>query len=1327
LGYTIGYLWKVLRDMGYKKVIALVIIVILAVGVFLFLRGPYVSNLLKKAVLPELGAVTGRQLVARKIYLNLLPLFVEAKGVKMFNEEGERVFAAERVKGYLNLSGILRRQIEIRRIIVKAPSLWTDREQVSEIIDNIRKYQSRERPEGKGPFRVTVGAVQVVGGEVSFYDTEYGAITSAKGIDGEVIIREEPELRLSVSEFDLAVRDFKPVRGQLKGSAKVGKEALDLRNLQIMADGVALEGSGSYSREGTGKASITLDVPVESVKEIFGLENPGSGVVHASGEIRVSEGFKDPYLDMEVDGELHLQTLLELLKAGTGDDLQGLVDFDGQVKGHLSDITGSAEARLREGSIYGIKTDDLKCRLSYKDGIMGFHEGRGELYGGKATAEASITLPVVESFTLNVDFSEVDSPPVLDLVGLGGFNIPFGKVNGHLSSSGGTFSPAGWAEYRALEGADDFIGRIREIRGNYRYEGNLVTITEASMKTDASHIQANGSIDLAEDRLALVGRLVTSDVKDLTSPYFTGLSGSGEFEGGVSGKFDDPLIEGSVRMSAAALDDYLIGDVEGEVSYEKHLLQVRDLQARREGTVHRAEGSVEFPGAENIFDLRDPRYKLTVFVTNGDIKELATFFGLDVPVMGAFDSKVDIKGTGGNPVFTGDAQTVGAIAYGVPVSSASLRFSYEAGEFTVMDSIIRKESSTLRLKGTIDTDGKFDLTAHSRRLLLSDIVPDSLPVNYKMEIEAEGKGTFDEPEIRVTAKLRDGEFRGAGTGGGTVRASLKGRDVAVEAGLLDGKMVVNGVAHLSGEMPWSAEVTLGAGRYDVLLRPFLKEVPEDMLLDMDGTVSLSGTRSHVEAYATLTRMHAMLYGYGFSNEGDIKVSMDDNRFYFLSLNLRSGNTYVSVGGDIELGASFNVVVEGSTSLLPFKSLSKEIQELTGDVDFVLALRGPWTKPTLNGGIDITDASLAVKKIPKRFGSINGYIFVDEDRVVIQRIGATFGGGDLELTGVVKLEGFSMKEFYLDALLNDVTVNPSEGFVANLGGNILFRGSPEGGDITGELNVNRARYRERLEWKSWLLRARPKVLPRAELGWADKIELNVKIYGAENITIDNNIARAPLKIDMVLRGTLGSPVLLGRVESREGEVYFRNNEFRILHATADFTDIQRTSPYIDIFAETSSKGYHIWLSLQGRVEQFDLTLTSDPPLGEVEILALLTVGEFGEGLSGLEGGVGAAEATSFLTGKFQDVIEERLKNITGFSRFQIDPYVSKSTGTVTPRITVSKRLMSDQMFVTYSTAVGATEEQELKLEYLLSNHVSLLGVRDELGTLGGDIKFRFEFK
>jgi autotransporter translocation and assembly factor TamB len=99
----------------------------------------------------------------------------------------------------------------------------------------------------------------------------------------------------------------------------------------------------------------------------------------------------------------------------------------------------------------------------------------------------------------------------------------------------------------------------------------------------------------------------------------------------------------------------------------------------------------------------------------------------------------------------------------------------------------------------------------------------------------------------------------------------------------------------------------------------------------------------------------------------------------------------------------------------------------------------------------------------------------------------------------------------------------------------------------------------------------------------------------------------------------------------------------------------------------------------------------------------------------------------VTGKLQDVFEERMKTITGFDRFQIDPYVSKNTGTIEPRVTVSKRLLGDKMFVTYASPVGSSEEQIVKLEYFVSRKVSLIGVRDERGIVGGDVRFRFEFK
>ena len=268
----------------------------------------------------------------------------------------------------------------------------------------------------------------------------------------------------------------------------------------------------------------------------------------------------------------------------------------------------------------------------------------------------------------------------------------------------------------------------------------------------------------------------------------------------------------------------------------------------------------------------------------------------------------------------------------------------------------------------------------------------------------------------------------------------------------------------------------------------------------------------------------------------------------------------------------------------------------------------------------------------------------------------------------------------------------------------------------------------VEWRSWLLTPRAKEKPKSEETVFEKAELNIRLSG-ENISVDNNVARASVSIggDMIIRGKVSSPVLLGRLESKDGYVYFRNNEFRIIFASADFSDPNRIKPVLNLTAETLVKGYNVRLNLEGQTDRFSLSMSSDPYLEESDILALLTVGQVGKQLKGLEGGIGAGEATSFITGKVQDVLEERLRSITGLDRFQVEPSVSPITGTVSPKVTVSKRLIGDRLFVTYSNLVGTAEEQVMKLEYLLDKNISLIGIRDERGSLGGDMKFRFEFK
>jgi len=378
---------------------------------------------------------------------------------------------------------------------------------------------------------------------------------------------------------------------------------------------------------------------------------------------------------------------------------------------------------------------------------------------------------------------------------------------------------------------------------------------------------------------------------------------------------------------------------------------------------------------------------------------------------------------------------------------------------------------------------------------------------------------------------------------------------------------------------------------------------------------------------------------------------------------------------------------------------------------------------------VTNASFGLKDFPTYISSINGHVYMDGDRIVLEKLTGKVGGGNVNITGLVNLKAFQIKRFYVQAGLDNINTTFSKDFTVGFDGNLLCRGTTETMNITGDIKINRARYRKMVEWRSWLLTKQMQEIPKKEQSIFEKAGLNIRITGSENISIDNNIARTAVKIrgDMILKGTISDPILFGRLESNEGYVYFRNNEFKVIFASVDFADPNRIKPVINLTAEIEIKGYDIRLNLEGQLEHFNLSLSSDPHLDESDILALLTVGQVGKQLKGLEGGIGAGEATSFITGKVQDVIEERLRTITGLDRFQVEPYVSNTTGTVGPRVTVAKRLIGERLFVTYTNALGSSAEQIIKLEYLLDKNISLIGNRDERGSLGGDVKFRFEFK
>ena len=465
--------------------------------------------------------------------------------------------------------------------MLKEPELWTDREQADDIIKRVKEYLSKEDPK---KMKVAVDVIEVRDGGFGFYDPAYGAVLMGKGLSGEILLGETTRMKAGIKEFISNIQGFPELKVGADAVLFFRKDGIDIKNVTLRAYDSELKAGGFYSAEGKGDIKTAIELSADSVKKVFGLKSSGEGKIFAKGDIKFGEGA--PFVDIKVSGNFYLQSLMEILKVK--ERVEGWVDFDGKISGAGSKITGKADATLKKGNLFDVAVDSLKCNIVYGNGVMSFKNGKAALYNGRADAEATLKMPKIDRYSVRVNFTDVDSQPAFKLIGMD-IEAPKGKVKGELFSSDSEFNPSGWFSYNSEHTGSDLIGRVKRIKGEFKVQGDMLSLSNAEVRTEKSALDINGTVAMSASVLNLKGRLITHDIADLTSPYFDLLKGTGEFEGTITGKFDDPLINGAVSMTSASLKGYGLDSVSGEVSYRKNLLEIKGLSVKSKDEEHTAK------------------------------------------------------------------------------------------------------------------------------------------------------------------------------------------------------------------------------------------------------------------------------------------------------------------------------------------------------------------------------------------------------------------------------------------------------------------------------------------------------------------------------------------------------------------------------------------------------------------------------------------------------------------------------------------------------------------------------------------------------------------
>jgi translocation and assembly module TamB len=457
----------------------------------------------------------------------------------------------------------------------------------------------------------------------------------------------------------------------------------------------------------------------------------------------------------------------------------------------------------------------------------------------------------------------------------------------------------------------------------------------------------------------------------------------------------------------------------------------------------------------------------------------------------------------------------------------------------------------------------------------------------------------------------------------------------------------------------------------------------------------------------------------------------------------------------------------------------QIARASGVVDGQLRVQGPTNSLRYAGSAHLRRGELAFKGSPLALGEVELDVDIGGGEVRISRGTARIGGGTLDVKGRMPVRGLELGTAAVTVTARGVKLPVADGVQlttdADLEASYRPGGSEEDAeerslpDVKGTVALTSFSYTRPIAMAVNLgqLTGKPQRTSVETYDPADDyVRFNVNIVSPKPLRFSNNLVDMQLQVEpggVVLSGTnqrFGARGMLKILP--ESKIKLRSNEFDVREGWVRFDDAARIAPKVDVRAQSEYRRYastgpetaagegtgtsaagaatslsgqwKIFLHAHGDADSLRVDLTSDPPLGQEDILLLLTVGmtraEMDRGLASSLGETVGLEALSMLTGA-----DKAVKNIVPLiDEFRFGSGYSSRTGRTEPNVTLGKRI-TDSVRANVTTGLSENREVRSGIEVKLNRRMSVQGSYDNandvssssVGNVGADLRWHLEFE
>jgi translocation and assembly module TamB len=1306
--------------MNWKKLIlrsaAILAIVIVAalIGGYLYLRSNAFKQFALRKIVEKVNQSTGGRAEIRNIDFKLSSLTAHADRIVIHGTEAPSdppLMAVDRLTVSLKVKSIFKREIYLSELLIEHPvvHVQVDAQGNSNLP---QPKQSSSSGSQTNLFDLGVRHAAITNGEITYNDRKIPVDANLNDLHTDIwfeYLARRYSGSIGYRDGNLRYAQYQPLPHSFEAAFTATPSQFDLNSATMRVADSSVKLTASVANYAVPIMNGTYDILLhtQDAKKIEPALD-ATGDIKLMGKLHYQQKDGEPFLrNVEVEGQIGSDQLLAI---ASGDRI---------------------EVRKLHGR-YHLANGSLRASDLVADAYDGHISAEIKVSGLDGSPNGQIKAQVTGLSLLAVQHSltQAKGEPV----------VISGNLNGNADAAW-TGTPS-HAIVRA-----DFVIKNRAgttaksqtkilpvdgvIHATYNGQTSVLSLSNSTLRIPSATIMADGQIS---NRSSLKIHASTED-----------LHGAVEFASSFSASTTPPpAISGS-----AALDATITGSTSQpsvSASLQAHNLEVQGSQWKNIALSLRANPSHLTVSDGNLVSGSNGRATFSADValrhwgyepssqmhanlsaSQMRLADLQQAAGVHYPVSGDLSAKVSLSGSQLDPHGSGRIEITNARAEEEPFKTVIATFQGANGSIT---SQVRIDADAGSTNATIEYTPKtkaYKASVDAPQIVLQKlrtVQEKNLALNGTVTLHASGRGTLDDPQLNATIQLPKLEVKDKSIAGlkADLQVAHKHADFSLDSEIAQASVKARGHVDLTGDYETEASIDSTVIPLDVLLATYSNAAPQGLTGETEFHVSLKGplkNKNLLEAHLEIPKLDAHYQALEVGLASPLHADYVDSIVRIQPAEIHGTGTSIRIQGSVPLAGSSaaSMTAQGTIDAKIFRILSPTVRS-SGTINLDVRATGSASSPQVGGEVRLQNIAMATPASPLSVDKLNGILNLDNEKIRISEMKAEVGGGQVSMGGTIGYRG--SKQFDLALQASSLRLRYPEGLRSILDSSLTWTGDMDDSSLKGTVLIDGLSFTPDFDLASFGDQFSGGATVPAEPGFADTINLQVRVQSKDNLTATSSQVSLEGSTNLNVTGTAANPVITGRTDLTSGELFYRNVRYQLQRGIITFSDPNETRPNLDVSVTTTVEQYNLTLNLRGPFDSLTTSYASDPPLATADIINLIARGKTSSELA-----ASSQSTDSMIASQAASQVSGSVQKLVGISALQIDPTIGGNNQNPSARVAVQQRVTKNFLF-TFSTDLSQPGEEIVQGDYQINKRWSVSVARDQLGGVAVDGRFHTRF-